>query len=293
MPENDDVWTVLSMLEWATTYFEENRVPNPRLSIEWLLADVLHTKRLDLYLQYDRPLTSKELNRLRPMVKRRQCHEPLQYITGYTTFLNSRIEVNPSVLIPRSETEQLTELILTDYQDDASLPLYFLDIGTGSGCIPVAVSKKMTSWHCTGVDNSEKALETARKNALLNEVTVQFLLADLFEFEYKSPIPSQQSFHVVVSNPPYILPEEKTSLEKQVLQFEPFDALFHQDPLSIYKSIGRFSSKNLTTDGRLYLECNPKLTKDIGKELSKYFAKVTILMDYDGQNRFVKAFEPR
>ncbi|MEX2435299.1 MAG: peptide chain release factor N(5)-glutamine methyltransferase, partial [Balneolaceae bacterium] len=109
MSESRQLWTVLSMLEWATDYFEEKGVSSSRLSIEWILADVLEIKRLDIYLQFDRPLSEDELNKIRPLVKRRAQHEPLQYITGQTDFINSVIKVSPGVLIPRVETEQLVE----------------------------------------------------------------------------------------------------------------------------------------------------------------------------------------
>src|SRR5699024_8439922 len=112
MSKKVEEWTVLSMLEWATDYFEQKNIPDQRHSIEWLLAETLSIKRLDLYLKFDRPLSPGELNRLRPMVKRRAKHEPLQYIIGFTDFMNARISVNEDVLIPRIETEQLVELIL-------------------------------------------------------------------------------------------------------------------------------------------------------------------------------------
>ena len=126
------------MLEWATGYFRQKEVESPRLSIEWLLAHILDIKRLDLYLSYNRPLSPDELERLRPLVKRRAEHEPLQYITGSTEFLHTRIEVNNSVLIPRPETEQLTENILSAHPNEP--PLKVLDVGTGSGCIAIALA---------------------------------------------------------------------------------------------------------------------------------------------------------
>ncbi len=107
MSSTPTTWTVLSMLEWTTDYFEQKGIKSPRLSIEWLLAFVLRKKRLDLYLCFDRPLTSEELQELRPLVKRRSLHEPLQYIVGETDFFNVVISVNKHVLIPRQETEQL------------------------------------------------------------------------------------------------------------------------------------------------------------------------------------------
>src|SRR5690554_8055792 len=103
MSDTGQIWTVLSMINWASTYFKEKNVPDPRLSIEWILAEALNVKRLDLYLQHDRPLSSQELDNIRPLVKRRAAAEPLQYITGFADFLNVTIRVSPDVLIPRIE----------------------------------------------------------------------------------------------------------------------------------------------------------------------------------------------
>lgn len=147
-------WTVLSMLEWATDYFEQKDIPDPRHSIEWLLAETLGIKRLDLYLKYDRPLSPDELDQLRPMVKRRAEHEPLQYIIGYTDFMNARISVDKSVLIPRIETEQLVEIILDQQSGTENKNLSVLDIGTGSGCIPIALKMECPDWKLSGIDIS-------------------------------------------------------------------------------------------------------------------------------------------
>lgn len=287
MAKQEKVWTVLAMLEWATQHFEKRNVPDPRLSIEWLLADVLGIPRLDLYLKFDRPLAPDELDRLRPMVRRRSHHEPLQYITGYTDFYNCRIEVTRDVLIPRPETEQLVDLVLEDPQFDKTRPVTLLDIGTGSGCIPVAIGKERPAWICTGVDISPAALEVARRNATSNDVTVRWSRADLRSME-ESTEWREQSFDLIVSNPPYILHEERPGLEREVAEFEPEGALFHEDPLKLYGAIGRYASQVLTPSGALYLECNDKLTGQIAEFMREIFTSVEILDDYSGKERFLR-----
>ncbi len=179
MSNKSQLWTVLAMLEWATGYFESKEIPDPRLSIEWILADILGIKRLDLYLQFDRPLSQDELNAIRPLVKRRSEFEPLQYITGSAQFLNATIGVNRDVLIPRIETEQLVDLLLSDFEAKKNQPIHLLDIGTGSGCIPIAIKKEFPDWHCYGLDLSKNALDVASSNAELNQTEVSFFRADL------------------------------------------------------------------------------------------------------------------
>lgn len=284
-------WTVLSMLEWATSHFRENRIPNPRVSIEWLLADVLGIKRLDLYLKYDRPLTSAELDQLRPLVRRRTDHEPLQYILGYSEFLNCKIHVDERVLIPRVETEQLVEILLYNHDSRKEEELRILDIGTGSGCIPIALSKACRNWICYGIDLSDKALELAQENALENEVDVTFLQGDLFNLSAAREIDNLK-FDLIVSNPPYILPTERDDLEPQVSSYEPGIALFHEQPLDVYRSISKFSASHLSPDGVLYLECNASLTDQISTIVSRHFKNVQTELDYDGKKRFLQADYP-
>ncbi|MDX1591653.1 MAG: HemK/PrmC family methyltransferase, partial [Balneolaceae bacterium] len=180
---SDKVWTVLSMLEWGTGYLEEKDVDSPRLSMEWLLAHLLNIRRLDIYLQFDRPLSSEELESIKPLIKRRARHEPLQYITGSTEFLGCEMEVNPSVLIPRQETEQLAEKILENHSHQKEQSLTLLDIGTGSGCIPIAIKKRVPSWNCLGVDISDEAIKTAQRNAEINQTEVAFITEDLFSLQ--------------------------------------------------------------------------------------------------------------
>lgn len=276
------------MLEWATGYFKKREIPDPRLSIEWLLAEVLGVKRLDLYLKYDRPLSPDELNELRSLVKRRAEHEPLQYILGFSDFMNCRIHVDQRVLIPRVETEQLVEIVLHDLENRKDESLDVLDIGTGSGCIPIAIKKARPKWNCTGIDISEEVLELARNNATENDTSVRFMKGDLFLLDQLNEF-ENEPFDLIISNPPYITPEEKNSLEPQVIRYEPESALFYENPSEVYKSIIDFADDKLTHGGSLYLECNAILTERIKKILEKKLDKVEILKDYDGKKRFLTA----
>ncbi len=277
-------WTVLSMLKWGTSYFDKKEVKSSRLSIEWLLAYVLQIKRLDLYLKYDRPLSAEELDTLRPFVQRRANHEPLQYITGETEFYNSTLKVNPSVLIPRQETEQLVHIICEE--NDNKKDLSVLDIGTGSGCIPIALKKEFESWDATAIDISDEALTLAKQNASLNKVDINFIQHDLFNAE--SDI-FDSGFDIIVSNPPYILEEEEDGLDKEVKNFEPHLALFCKSMADMFEAIEKFCSKNLKENGRVYLEVHENHSDEIVQIFKSLKWNVKAIKDMDEKNRFLVA----
>ncbi len=277
-------WTVLSMLKWGTSYFDKKEVKSSRLSIEWLLAYVLQIKRLDLYLKYDRPLSAEELDTLRPFVQRRANHEPLQYITGETEFYNSTLKVNPSVLIPRQETEQLVHIICEE--NDNKKDLSVLDIGTGSGCIPIALKKEFESWDATAIDISDEALTLAKQNASLNKVDINFIQHDLFNAE--SDI-FDSGFDIIVSNPPYILEEEEDGLDKEVKNFEPHLALFCKSMADMFEAIEKFCSKNLKKNGRVYLEVHENHSDEIVQIFKSLKWNVKAIKDMDEKNRFLVA----
>lgn len=271
------------MLEWGTDFFKEQEIPDPRHSIEWLLAETLNIKRLDLYLKFDRPLSPQELDKLRPMVKRRAQHEPLQYIVGFTDFMNARISVNEQVLIPRIETEQLVEIILDEHQSEE---LTVLDIGTGSGCIPIALKMEQPSWKLFGIDISEDALNTARDNAEQNDTDVSFSKGDILN---PDSISISGPFDLIVSNPPYVKPEEKDILERQVKDYEPAEALFFDDLEKMYNSIIEFASQKLTKNGYLYLELHENYSQQILALFDEQKWSAHIENDYDKKSRFIIA----
>ena len=280
-------WTVLSMLEWGTEYFKERGIPDPRLSIEWLLAEVLQVKRLDLYLKFDRPLSQPELDAIRPLVKKRASHEPLQYILGYTNFMNAQISVTPDVLIPRIETEQLVEILLDDHPaDDLSEAKKVIDIGTGSGCIPIALKMERPNWQIDALDISEEALRIARKNAESNEVEITFMQGDILEWK---KLPVEKTYDIVISNPPYVLPEEKDELEEQVVNHEPSLALFCENLENMYGSVINFSENYLQDRGMLCLEVHEKHGERIMQLFDDTRWETSLLKDYDKNPRFIIA----
>lgn len=283
-------WTVLSMLEWGTDYFKDKEIPDPRHSIEWLLAETLQVDRLDLYLKFDRPLSPSELDAIRPLVKRRAAHEPLQYIVGHTDFMNARIRLTPDVLIPRIETEQLCEIILDEHESesDGKTSLRVLDIGTGSGCIPVALKMECPGWELHALDISKEALKIARKNADENNTEIAFTEADILAWQHNDPYRNRE-FNIIVSNPPYVLPEEKDVLQKQVVNHEPPLALFCDSMEQIYGAIIEFSESHLKKKGRLYLEIHERHSETILSLFSRSHWKTTLQKDYQRKPRFILA----
>lgn len=277
-------WDVLKMINWGTEYFSKRSIPSPRLSIEWILSDVLKIKRLNLYLQFDRPLTKEELDQIRVRVKRRVRHEPLQYIVGHTDFMNARIKVNTSVLIPRPETEQLVEIILEEHHNDD--PKIVMDVGTGSGCIPISLKMERPHWTLYGLDVSGDALKVATENAKLNQTDITFLQGDILNWEHIS-FPGNSSFDIIVSNPPYIYPEERESLDIEVREFEPEIALFYPDPMAIYDQIIKFARHSLKPKGVLYFEIHENFSKRVLSLFKSSIWSVELRQDYNKKDRFI------
>ena len=277
-------WTVLNMLTWATSYFEEKGIRNPRLSIEWLLAEVLQKKRLDLYLIYDRPLSREELDVIKPMIKRRAQHEPLQYIVGNTNFFGTTLKVNSNVLIPRPETEELVDWILQNTPRND--PFNVLDIGTGSGCIPIALKKARSNWSIHAFDISNDALLTATENAFLNGTEINFWKDDIFSPSNKL---LAQEFNIITSNPPYILHSEAEYLDIEVKAFEPSLALFTSSTEKIFKAIIQFSTKCLKQNGLLAIEINEKFGNEVLTLFDDQVWEASIQKDYGRKDRFIFA----
>jgi len=209
--------TVLEAIKLSTEYLEKKGIESPRENAELLLAGILNCKRLDLYLSYDRPLDENEKQNYRAFISKRGNFEPLQYILGETEFYGLKFIVNPSVLIPRPETEILVESIIE--QNKTLHNLKILDIGAGSGNIPVSLAKNINECFITSIDISEEALNTARKNAGLNSVSdkIIYIKQNLFD----DNVYNLGEHDIIVSNPPYVEREEMEKLQKEIINFEP------------------------------------------------------------------------
>lgn len=259
-------WQVLKLLEWTKDYFQKYNIPNPRLDAELLLAHTLNLKRIDLYLQHDRPVNAMELATFKAFIQRRSKREPLQHILGTQDFYGIPIKVSPAVLIPRPETEILVETVLKKTPQDSAVNI--LDIGTGSGAILAALASELPNATFTGIELTDAAFEVATENLATWSDRICLLKGDLF-----SPLPEDASFDVIVSNPPYISPLEKESLQPEVALFDPPEALFTTDNegLDFFKKIIKDAPKFLKTNGLLAFE--------IGIDQS---AKIKALLEENG-----------
>jgi release factor glutamine methyltransferase len=216
---------------------------------------------------------------------------PVQYILGEAHFYDLKFNVNSFTLIPRPETEELVDLIIKQFKTQNSSLITILDIGTGSGCIPVTLKKHLPTSKVTAIDISEKALEVAQSNALKNKVEVEFLNVDIL-----APISNNQqisTYSIIISNPPYVLNSEAKQMEARVLEHEPHVALFVEDndPIIFYKRIIDLCNKHLEAKGYLFFELNPLYANAVKNyaDDSKIFNFTEILNDMSGKQRFLKA----
>ena len=249
-----------------------------------ILTEKFHMSTLDLYTGKDMNFSSENMSLLNDIINRLKGYEPLQYIIGYTSFHGLMFKVSPSVLIPRPETEELVDWILSD---NSQKGMRVLDIGTGSGCIPISLASDMDAPLVSAWDTSEEALKVAVANAELNSVNVDFSRVDVLSDE----IPDVK-VDILVSNPPYITDSEKSEMERNVLDWEPGLALFvpDNDPLKFYRRIAEIGRDILDNNGLLYFEINRAYGKDTVDMLRGLgYRDVELRKDISENDRMVKA----
>ena len=245
------------------------------LSIEKILG----YSKSDCIIHSNQELTNDNIISFENIISDLKQNIPIQYILGEAHFYDLKFKVNSSTLIPRGETEELVQYILK--QDFTSV----LDIGTGSGCIAISIAKNSNS-KITAIDNSIEALEIAKSNAILNSVKINFVLSDVFNFS------DTKKYDLIVSNPPYVLESEKKIMDKNVLDYEPHNALFvsDNDPLVYYNEIAKIATKNLNKNGLLFFEINENYSKQIIELLSNLnFVDIELKKDINGRDRIIKS----
>ena len=251
---------------------------------KWTLMEAFHFTPLELYGGKDTNLSPDRQHQLKDIVCRLKRHEPLQYVLGRAGFGNLSLHVAPGVLIPRPETEELVEWISTDHPEPG---LRILDIGTGSGCIAIALATLCKEASVTAWDISPDALRIARDNAEANGVEVDFNQVDVMQLELP-----RMSVDILVSNPPYIKESEQDEMEANVLAWEPHQALFvpDDDPLRFYRRIAQAGHELLASGGALYFEINRLYGQEtIGLLKEAGYHSVQLRKDLSGNDRMVKA----
>ena len=250
-----------------------------------LLFFKMKWERVDYLLNKNQKLEPSEVSFFKNSLNKLSRNIPVQHITGQTFFCDLLIHVHSKVLIPRPETQELVHLVLNDCKKDSLIEI--LDIGTGSGCIIIALKKSLSNTNCTALDISKEAVSTAKKNAKLNNVDINFITKDIIHFKN-----DEKSWDIIVSNPPYIPISNKQFMHANVLENEPSLALFveDQDPLKYYRVISDFGYHHLKKNGKIYFEIHEDFANDIVNLLllKKQF-KCSVHNDFQGKSRFIVA----
>lgn len=253
---------------------------------KWLAEDLLDLKTHDLLLESEANLDSKKLVEFKKAQSRLEAQEPIHYILGYTEFFGLRFKVNTSVLIPRPETEELVEWILEDQKFSKS-QLSILDLGTGSGCIPIALAKHLPQAKIKALDISSEALKLAELNSEDNNTKIEYTQADLLTLKH---LPEE--IDIVVSNPPYVKFNEQAQMQDNVLKNEPHLALFvkDSDPLIFYRRIAELTSR-MTKRPLVYVEINQYLAEETRQLFQSFgFQSLELRKDFRGNYRMLKAY---
>ncbi|MCB0461095.1 MAG: peptide chain release factor N(5)-glutamine methyltransferase [Flavobacteriaceae bacterium] len=288
------------ILKSLRTYFKDELLGYyPDTEIEsffnMLSEQILNMKRIDISQNLYAVVSGKKYDKFQKAITKLKNYEPIQYIIGETEFYGLPFKVNPSVLIPRPETEELVQWIIDCHSKQSEeSELNILDIGTGSGCIAIALAKNLPNAKVYALDVSEKALKTAKENALKNNVEVEFVQGNILNLCHAELVSASQKFDIIVSNPPYVRELEKEMMSANVLDQEPHLALFVEDDdaLLFYRKITELSSSVLKPNGYLYFEINENLGTHI-KELlaNNSFNDIELKKDIFGKDRMIKGIK--
>ncbi|WP_437229028.1 peptide chain release factor N(5)-glutamine methyltransferase [Planctomicrobium sp. SH661] len=281
---NEEPWTVKRILDWTVQFLKERGSSTPRLDAEVLLAHARSCKRIQLYTQFDQPLTDEQRTMMRELVKRRAAAEPVAYLVGHREFFSLDFLVRPGVFIPRPDTEILVMAALDLLKEQTSPQV--LELCSGTGCVPIAIAKNHPTAQLTTVELSPTVIEVTRANVEKHQLTerIDVLHGNLFE-----PVPAGKKFDLIVSNPPYVQREEISKLAADIRDHEPHLALDGgEDGLDVIRHIVRESPNWLTPEGWLMFELSPEQAP-AGMELltEAGYSRVGVKNDLSGQARVV------
>jgi release factor glutamine methyltransferase len=254
-----------------------------------VIENITGFKKVDRLINKQFPLNEEQLQLLNDYTNELLKHKPVQYVLNEVWFAGMKLYVDENVLIPRPETEELIEWIVKTVASRKSQVASILDIGTGSGCIPVALKKKLLSVEVHALDISEEALNVAKRNAAIQQTEINFHLLNILDRNLWKQLPK---FDIIVSNPPYVTQGEASSMQKNVLQYEPHLALFvdDEDAMKFYKVIAEFGLKHLNENGQLFFEINEMMGKQICDLLNQYrYLNIELKKDLQNKDRMIKA----
>ena len=283
------IWNVQSIMTWSIDYLNKREIPSARLDVELLLAHTLSVSRIQLYVEYDRPLNEDEKSTFRELLKQRSEGVPIAYLTGVKEFMGFDFMVNPDVLIPRPDTETIVEYIIEHFTED---PVQCLEVGVGSGCIGLSLTKLRPNWQLTGWDISEAAVKVAQENAnrLDVEAQVNFIVQDGLDHTAWQG----EQWDLVVSNPPYIGDHEHHDVDDGVKKYEPHLALFPGgDGLRFYEMFSQNAFSALKPGGSLIVEFGWQQAESVTAMLQRdQWQDVVVIKDLSGHNRGAIAKKP-
>jgi release factor glutamine methyltransferase len=283
-------WRIIDVLNWSKGYLQEKGVESPQIEVEWMLREVLGLSRIEVYLNFERPLSKKERAEFKKLLLERAKGKPIQYVLGYTEFMGLKFKVSPHVLIPRQETEIIVEKVLDIIDKNKWENPEILDVGTGSGNIATSIALLRKGSKVTGIDKSEKALKVAKENANLNSVSdrTKFIKLDILKEEPEF----ENKFDVVVSNPPYVAGEWFEKLPEIVKKYEPIEALNPgEEEVIFYKRLSELSNKLLSREGVLIVEIGGTYQEAEAKGalLKGGLTALEVIKDYNNQSRGIIA----
>ncbi len=252
---------------------------------DWVFEKIVSLKRSDILKNPEKEITPGADYLVQRTLKELLLHKPVQYVLGEAWFYHMKLKVNEHVLIPRPETEELVEQLIKDRKSKLTDPA-ILDIGTGSGCIPIAIKKNLPASIVTAIDISHAALELAKENAAMHNAYISFKQLDFLDESTWNSLPA---FDIIISNPPYIPLNEKEKMEKHVTDFEPHVALFVPDnsPLLFYEKIAAFGRNNLLPNGKIYLETHEDFAAETADLFRKDYHTVIVKKDMYGKERML------
>jgi len=254
---------------------------------EWAMEEITGMSRIDRLMNNNQNLSLIQESNWAINLSKLEIGMPIQYVLGYGWFMGLKIKVNSQVLIPRPETEELVQWVIESCEDKSGAGLNIIDIGTGSGCIPIGIKNSFIKAKVYALDISEGAIIVARENVEMHHCEIEFQQFDILNENNWADLPKVS---IIISNPPYIPIAEEVEIEQHVKNFEPHLALFveNKDPLLFYRKILTFSTNNLLPGGMIFFECNEKYSKEVMELGAKFGYDSTIQKDMQGKDRMIR-----